>query len=135
MRLWIVFLIGSVLLSATEQTYYRIVIGSYSKSENAEADKERFATIMQRDEGFVRLQQIQGIDFEIYNGSKYHTLSIKPFVSKTDAQDVLTLVHTIDKAPFIGRYTQNTNTPSAATHAVSISSHSSSESSESSESS
>ena len=85
-------------------SYYKIIIGSYSKVDNATAEIELYKKGLSKDEEYNALLDSKHFYYHIYHGKKYHTVSIRPFKNRKDAVEVLKIVHKISKSPYLGTF-------------------------------
>ncbi len=85
-------------------TYYRILIGSFSDIKNAEDEILKYKNYLKKNEKYNQLKVKNGFDFFIMHGKKYHTVLIKPFLSKKDARSVLKIINKYKKGSYINSY-------------------------------
>ena len=100
------FLLISLAFSTlqADYTYYRIIVGSFSQMQNADEEVLYYKKNLEKNKNYQKLKEKNGFDFAILHGKKYHSVLIRPFLSKKDAKDVLDIIHTFKKAPYLSSY-------------------------------
>ncbi len=85
--------------------YYKILIGSFSEESNARSTIDEYSRHL---EAFPEYREFRSkspaVDFDLYHGKKFKTVSLKPFASREDAKKILGLIHRFDKAPYLSSY-------------------------------
>jgi signal transduction histidine kinase/DNA-binding response OmpR family regulator/HPt (histidine-containing phosphotransfer) domain-containing protein len=100
--LLIIFLTFTALQA--DYTYYKILIGSFSKVQNADEQVVFYKKYLEENERYKELKLVNGFDFTVLHGKKYHTVMIRPFLDKRDAKEVLEIVNTLKKGPYVSSY-------------------------------
>ena len=75
--LLLIFLTLTVLQA--DYTYYKILIGSFSKVENANEQIVYYKKFLEKNDKYKKMKLQNSFDFTIAHGNKYHTVMIKPF--------------------------------------------------------
>jgi len=103
LRYTLLLLFSSLILSAN-YSYYKIVLGSFSKIKNADAEIEFYKKKLINEEKYIELMELGNTKFHIYNGKKYHTVSLRPFQTRAEAVEILNIIHKYNKSPYLSRF-------------------------------
>lgn len=85
-------------------TYYKIMIGSFSKVENAKSEIAYYKKRLPKHKAFKDLRDANHLTFHTYHGKKYHTVSLRPFKNRSEANAILGIIHTYQKSPYLSKY-------------------------------
>jgi signal transduction histidine kinase/DNA-binding response OmpR family regulator len=100
--LLLILFIYSTLIA--DHTYYKIMIGSFSKVENAENEVAYYEMRLPKHKAYKDLRDSQNLEFDVYHGKKYHTVSLRPFKDRNEAQIILDIIHKYQKSPYLSSF-------------------------------
>ncbi|MEA3523215.1 MAG: ATP-binding protein [Campylobacterota bacterium] len=91
-----------------DYTYYKIVVGSFSKENNANRELSYYENTLADHDRYQSLVDSGNFEFSVYHGKKYHTLNIFPFRDRKEANAVLAIIHNYKTSPYLSRYKSKT---------------------------
>ncbi len=101
---FLLFLLSFFIVLHAEQQYKKIILGSYSKIENAREDQRNMALKLGKNKMFVLQKKALGLTFEIEKNGNFFSVVIKPFQQRSDAANVLKIVRHYQKDAYLKRY-------------------------------
>ena len=103
MRFLALFLSLFMLLQA-EQQYHKIILGSYSKVENAQDDVQNIALKLAKDKQFLHQKQTLNFKLSVEKNGNFFSVVMKPFAQRDEARNVLYLIRNYQKDAYLKRY-------------------------------
>ncbi len=103
MRFLALFLSLFVLLQA-EQQYHKIILGSYSKVENAQDDVRNIALKLAKDKQLLHQKQTLNFKLSVEKNGNFFSVVMKPFAQRDEARNVLYLIRNYQKDAYLKRY-------------------------------
>jgi len=104
LRYTLLLLFTSFALFANH-TYYKITVGSFSQEENAQIEINYYNKVLENHDKYNKLLASGDFKFSIYHGKKYHSVIIRPFQDRAEANAVLDIIHQFKNSPYLGTYT------------------------------
>ncbi len=101
---FLLFLLSFFIVLHAEQQYKKIILGSYSKIENAREDQRNMALKLGKNKMFALQKKALGLTFEIEKNGNFFSVVIKPFQQRSDAANVLKIVRHYQKDAYLKRY-------------------------------
>ncbi len=101
---FLLFLLSFFIVLHAEQQYKKIILGSYSKIENAREDQRNMALKLGKNKMFALQKKALGLTFEIEKNGNFFSVVIKPFQQRSDAANVLKIVRHYKKDAYLKRY-------------------------------
>ncbi len=102
--IWI--LLPFLLLLQAEEHYQKIILGSYSKVENAQADIKNIEKKLQKNPLFISQQKVLKFNIGIEKHGRLFSVVMKPFHRRSDGLSILNIVRKYQQDAYMKSYVE-----------------------------
>ncbi len=97
-------LFAFLIVLQAEQQYKKIILGSYSKIENAQDDMRTMQLKLRQNKMFVLQQKDLGLKLDVEKNGSFFSVVVKPFEQRRDAVKMLKIIRTYQKDAYLKSY-------------------------------
>ena len=101
---YIFIFLALVVTLMGSSTYYKLSLGSFINSQNAENGLIHFKKVLENDKDYQDFSNSLNFELFIVKSKKYYVITIRPIQKREDAVKLLSIVRNHNKASFMGTY-------------------------------